>query len=132
MIGLYKVLYHIRNSIHKLLHGILSLCYKGKSIFPISGKFLGLHHIRKHRNQFHSVLCAEHLFFLTFHETVLDQLLNNVCSGGRCTKSLTLHIVTHVLVSGSLHCRKKGIFGKILSRVIKKNLRCLCHVISIC
>lgn len=72
VISLHKVLYHIRNSIHKFLHGILALCYKGKGIFPISGKFWGLHHIRKHRNQLHSVLCGDHLLFLTFHETVLN------------------------------------------------------------
>ena len=116
MIGLHKVLYHICNSFHKLLHGILALCYKGKGIFPISGKFRGLHHIRKHRNQFHSVLCRDHLLFLTFHETILDQLLNDVRSGGRCAESFTLHIISHIFTSGSLHCRQKGIFRKMLRR----------------
>ena len=104
VISLHKVLYHIRNSIHKFLHGILALCYKGKGIFPISSKFRGLHHIRKHRNQLHSILCWDHLLFLTLHKTVLYQLFNDVRSGGRCAKSFTLHIISHILTSGSLHC----------------------------
>ena len=83
---------------------ILSLCANRQLILPVCGQLRGFHDIRQHCYQLHTVLRRDHLLFLTLYKTVLYQLFNNVCSGGRCTQSLTLHIIVYIFTSRTFHC----------------------------
>ena len=106
VVCLYKVTYHSFNAGHKLLCGNFAFRYQCKLIFPVSSQFRRFYYIRKYRDQLHSVLCRNHLLFLTLYESVFYQFFNNVSSGGRCIKSFSLHFVTHIFCSGSLHGRQ--------------------------
>ena len=114
MISFYEVTYHGFNPRHKLFCSNFSFGYQSKLILPVSGQFRRFYYIWKYRYQLHSVLCRNHLLFLTLYESVFYQFFNNVSSGGRCAKSFSLHFIAHILCSGSLHGGQQAVLGIIL------------------
>ena len=128
MIGLYKITYHSFNLRHKLFCSNVSFRYQSKLILPVSSQFRRFYYIRKYRDQLHSILCRNHLLFLTLYESVFYQFFNNVSSGGRCAKSFSLHFIAHILCSGSLHGGQQAVLSVMFWRLCEMlgNL-CLLH-----
>ena len=120
------------NAVHKLVRVGLPLGDLGQTAFPFSGKLGRSECIRQHHSQIDAVLGGNELLAFSLDKAHLHQLFQNGGAGGRGSQSFALGVLRHILGPGPFHSGQQRIFGKILSRVVKKNLHCLCHVISIC